>query len=91
MWYAKIISYGLIRNKETINRAYYSGFLGEINRPKEKQILHTSLVVNLRCMHFENNFATLFAGGGITSKSDVHKEWNETEEKLNTIKSVLES
>jgi len=87
----KSLAMDFIRNKETINRAYYSGFLGEINRPKEKQILHTSLVVNLRCMHFENNFATLFAGGGITSKSDVHKEWNETEEKLNTIKSVLES
>ena len=79
-----------IRTNETINREYYSGFLGEINIPNENQIPVTNLVVNLRYA-FENNFATLFAGGGITSKSDVDKEWNETEEKLNTIKSILDS
>lgn len=87
----KSLAMDFIGNNETINRAYYSGFLGEINIPNENHIPFTNLVVNLRCMHFENNFATLFAGGGITSKSDVDKEWNETEEKLNTIKSVLGS
>jgi isochorismate synthase len=40
-------------------------------------------------MHLNGDEATLFAGGGITSKSDPETEWSETEAKLRTIKSVL--
>ena len=49
----------------------------------------TNLVVNLRCMHITDLKATLVAGGGITSKSDQEKEWEETEAKLRTISSVF--
>lgn len=77
-----------IKNYEPINRDYYSGFLGQINRSYDNS-LKTNLVVNLRCMHLDGHNATLFAGGGITSKSDPDKEWEETESKLRTITSIF--
>ena len=40
-------------------------------------------------MHINYLKATLFAGGGITSKSDPEKECEETEAKLRTISSVF--
>jgi isochorismate synthase len=87
----KSLAMSFIKNHESINRMYYSGFLGHINMSIENQIPETNLVVNLRCMHLNGKSATLFAGGGITSKSDATTEWNETEAKLNTIMSALES
>ena len=77
-----------INKFEPIDRAFYSGFLGEINVLKNNSTV-TNLVVNLRCMHLNGLNATLFAGGGITSKSDPEKEWEETEAKLRTISSVF--
>ena len=87
----KPLAMHFITQNESIQRAYYSGFLGELNMPNDHQAHQTNLVVNLRCMHLDGNRATLFAGGGITSKSDPDTEWHETEAKLNTIKSALES
>lgn len=84
----KALAMSFIKNNESIERAYYSGFLGQINTTKNNSSV-TNLVVNLRCMHLNGDEATLFAGGGITSKSDPETEWSETEAKLRTIKSVL--
>jgi isochorismate synthase len=40
-------------------------------------------------MNIDSDIITLFAGGGITDKSDSEKEWEETELKINTLKTLL--
>lgn len=85
----KSLAMDFILKNETINRDFYSGFLGQINQSNDIYGTSTHLVVNLRCMHIKNNIARLFAGGGITSKSIPEKEWQETEAKILTLKSIL--
>lgn len=85
----KSLSKKFILQNESINRSFYSGFLGHINDTSTESTPSTHLVVNLRCMHIKNATATLFAGGGITSKSDPKIEWNETEVKIQTLKSIF--
>lgn len=72
-----------ILDHEGIDRTYFAGYLGFIDADR------TNLFVNLRCMRLSDHNATLYAGGGILSTSDVTAEWNETEEKMNTLKRVL--
>ena len=62
-----------ILKNEGYNRAFYTGFLGEINREKQ-----TELYVNLRCMQLANTVAKLYVGGGITKDSIAKNEWEET-------------
>ncbi len=94
-----------ILEHENYDREYYSGFLGELNlkteikrsgnrRNQENQayasiITTSNLFVNLRCMKFEENQAVLFVGGGITKDSDPEAEWEETQNKAETMKAVL--
>ena len=40
-------------------------------------------------MNIDSGVITLFAGGGITNKSNSEKEWEETELKINTLKTLL--
>lgn len=84
----KALAQEFIIQNETFDRSFYSGFLGQINL-SNNNILSTNLVVNLRCMHIENTKVTLFAGGGITSKSIPENEWHETEAKIGTLKSIF--
>ena len=49
----------------------------------------SNLVVNLRCMQYRNNTIELFAGSGITEKSEPEIEWMETQSKLKTLISFL--
>ncbi len=90
---------------ENYNRAYYTGFLGELNfkhvkkrNTNGKNVENnaynfeentTNLYVNLRCMQLQNQAAILYAGGGITNKSIPEKEWQETQNKLKTMCDVL--
>ena len=60
-----------------------------INQYKTSKVKYSNLVVNLRCMNIDSGIITLFAGGGITNKSDSEKEWEETELKINTLKTLL--
>ncbi len=69
-----------IKENEPYNREYYTGYLGEINLKNTSQ-----LFVNLRCMKFHENIASVYVGGGITASSDPRKEWEETVYKLGTI------
>lgn len=56
-------------------RAYYTGYLGELNQgPKSS----SELYVNLRCMRFEGEQVHLYIGGGLVKGSDPEKEWQET-------------
>lgn len=75
-----------ILTSEAYERRYYTGFLGELNLNKEHSV---SLFVNLRCMTIESNIATIFVGGGVTEASDPEKEWNETQNKCQTMLALL--
>lgn len=69
---------------ESYDRTYYTGYLGWIHADKELE-----LFVNLRCMQIHPKKLALYVGGGITSKSDVEKEWEETMLKAQTLLNVL--
>lgn len=94
-----------IENHESYNRAYYAGFLGEINilntTERNKRLTNvensayksvgkqTRLFVNLRCMQMIDHQAIIYVGGGITKDSKPENEWQELLAKLQTVKSVL--
>ena len=80
----KNIATDFILKNESYNRAYYSGYLGELNINNS-----TNLFVNLRCMQIKATTATLYIGGGITNKSNAKKEWEETVAKAEIMKRVL--
>ncbi|WP_457611176.1 isochorismate synthase [Lutibacter sp.] len=73
-----------IFENENYYRAYYAGYLGELNIEK-----NTHLFVNLRCMQVNNNSATIYIGGGITTGSNPENEWEETVSKAEVMKKVL--
>ncbi|NOR28372.1 MAG: isochorismate synthase [Lutibacter sp.] len=73
-----------IVENENYNRAYYSGYLGELNIEN-----NTNIFVNLRCMQVENKIASIYIGGGITAESNPKKEWEETVSKAEVMKKVL--
>lgn len=82
----KAEAYHFITENEIHQRKYYTGFVGWID-PHEQ----TDVYVNLRCMEICGDTATLYAGGGILPSSEVMAEWEETNEKLKTIKHIIET
>lgn len=94
-----------ILDNEHYNRAFYTGFLGELNMETKLQsrsakrnienrayTIHrksTRLYVNLRCMQLKNAEAIIYVGGGITKHSNPEREWQETVSKSLVIKNVL--
>ncbi|WP_029033440.1 chorismate-binding protein [Salinimicrobium terrae] len=94
-----------ILSEENYDREFYTGYLGELNLQKNTQRSRTrrnvenlayravkketDLYVNLRCMKIEDGKAILFIGGGITKDSVPEDEWEETENKTETMKNVL--
>lgn len=87
--YPKKLAQSFINDNETMDRKFYSGFLGLINDQSDKSTVSSNLVVNLRCMQYKNNIIELFAGSGITKKSESEIEWLETQSKLKTLISFL--
>lgn len=77
-------AYRFICANEGYDRTYYSGFLGPLNKDEE-----THLYVNLRCMRITPSFVRLYAGGGLLTSSESDSEWNETEDKMQTMLSLL--
>lgn len=77
-------AYRFILDNEGYNRSYYSGFIGEIASNGV-----TDIFVNLRCLKVERAGCTLYAGGGILSSSDLEKEWEETSNKMATMRGIL--
>lgn len=75
-----------IRTSEGYNRSYYSGLVGPVQLRGESH-----LYVNLRCMQLLNTELVLYSGAGITGSSNPEKEWQETENKMNTLLNVIES
>ncbi|MBK5213798.1 MAG: isochorismate synthase [Flavobacteriaceae bacterium] len=82
----QIIAKEFILENEGYNREFYTGFLGPINENGDS----ASLLVNLRCMKIEGNTARIFVGGGITIGSRPQEEWNETQNKMQTMLQVLQ-
>lgn len=103
--YPKAAAKSFITANENYDRAYYTGYLGELNikettsrsrdkRNIENQAYHTiktttSLFVNLRCMQWQDNQASIYVGGGITAASIPEQEWEETVNKLQTMHTIL--
>lgn len=69
---------------EGYDRSYYSGFVGRTDGAGQ-----TDLYVNLRCMQTDGCRIRLYAGGGILPSSDAATEWEETQEKMATLKRVI--
>ena len=74
-----------LQENEGYDRDYYTGFLGVFNSDKGLGELY----VNLRCMQLDPKEATIYVGGGITEASDAEAEWQETENKKQTMLDVL--
>ncbi|WP_329905305.1 chorismate-binding protein [Porphyromonas pogonae] len=74
-----------ILSNESIDRAYYSGFLG----PKKNEDI--AFYVNLRCMQADNEKkrVNFYAGGGLLKSSTFMDEWSETNNKMNTLVSLM--
>ena len=77
-------AYHFIIEHEGYDRSYYSGFIGWLD-PKGK----TDLYVNLRCMNILPQTFTLYAGGGLLAASQLEDEWQETEDKLDTMRRIV--
>jgi len=77
-------AYEFIINNETNQRELYGGFSGPYHSAN-----NYNFFVNLRCMKLLENEAILYAGGGILGESDPELEWQETENKLNTLRSLI--
>lgn len=77
-------TYDFILANEGYDRGYYAGIIGWID-PQE----HTTLYVNLRCMHVSGRTAKLYAGGGILASSTLETEWDETLHKVDTMKRII--
>lgn len=73
-----------IRNAEGYNRSYYSGLTGPVRMRQE-----THLYVMLRCLQLFDDQLVSYSGAGITGSSDPEKEWQETENKMNTLLKVM--
>lgn len=77
-------AYTFILENEEYDRSYYSGFIGCID-PKGK----TDLYVNLRCMNILSDTFTLYAGGGLLAASQLEEEWQETVDKMETMRRLI--
>ena len=74
-----------ILSKESHQRRDYCGFLGPIEINNQ-----SSLFINLRSMEVYADAYVLYLGGGITNGSIVSSEWQETEDKSQTLMGVIE-
>ncbi len=75
-----------INTHENYDRKFYTGYLGELNLSENEQC---HLFVNLRCMEWRDQRASIYVGGGITQLSKAEEEWEETRQKSMTILSAL--
>ena len=82
-----------ILENEGYDRAYYSGFLGELNLLEseyQKNTRKTALFVNLRCMQATTKGYQIYVGGGIVEGSIPKDEWQETVNKSQTMLDIFE-
>lgn len=82
----KEMALDVIKRIEKHKREYYTGFLGPVNFENKWH-----LFVNLRSMKVDENQLYYYLGAGITSGSDPYKEWDETQNKKNTLQNIVQS
>ena len=73
-----------IASNEKFDRQYYSGYMGDVDLLGER-----NLYVNLRCAQLKRESISLYVGAGITAESDAEQEWEETQNKAQTILQAL--
>ena len=76
-------AFAFINENEGYDREFYSGFFG-LATDDECQ-----LYVTLRCAQIAQKGYWLYAGGGLMAESNAESEWNETENKMETIRQCL--
>ncbi len=74
-----------VLQEESFDRAFYAGYLGPVNYNAR-----TDLFVNLRCMEVTDAQLIFYAGCGVTADSNAEKEWQESERKIDVIKSLVD-
>lgn len=79
----KLSSIQFIEQVEKYNRTYYAGFLGPVDK------MSARLFVNLRCMTLLQKIGYFFGGAGITAESEPTKEWIETNNKIQLLRSLI--
>lgn len=72
-----------ILQNENYDRSFYTGYLGMVDQNT------ANYFVNLRCMQLYDQEVDIYVGGGITALSDPKAEYEETMNKLLTMKKVL--
>jgi isochorismate synthase len=73
-----------LEEREGYDRELYTGYWGPVNVDQE-----THIYVNLRCMRAGQGEAILYAGAGVTVDSNPALEWEETVNKMNTLRQVI--
>ncbi len=73
-------AFDFIKKYEGFDRAFYSGYIGPMYKNGNFE-----LFVNLRCAEVFEGYYKLFAGAGINALSKPDDEFNETENKMQTI------
>ena len=73
-----------INTFEGIERSFYSGYLGALQKNGK-----FSLWVNLRCARLNGNNLRYYAGAGILEDSDPDSEFLETERKMDTLRTLV--
>lgn len=74
-----------IAQHETYDREFYAGYQGWLGTEE------SWYYVNLRCLKRSGNTIFLYSGAGITAQSEAEKEWEETNNKMQTLLTVLGS
>lgn len=85
-------AFDFIQNNEHTPRRYYSGFMGPLQLAlpwEEPAGEKTHLFVSLRCMEIMAESYRLYAGGGLLTDSEEEQEWQETEAKMETMRSLV--
>lgn len=77
-------SIGEIANVEAHSRYCYGGYISVTDTDGCRRAY-----VNLRSFHFYGNAYCIYAGGGITGRSDVDSEWREAEAKSKPLRQIL--
>ena len=81
----KTTAMNFILENEGYNRAYYTGYLGEVKGAEND----ASIFVNLRCLQIFENEVRIYVGGGITKDSNPQKEWDELVNKSSIMLALL--
>jgi len=73
-----------LRNNEKHSRGWYAGAFGFMHGEQNGEVS-----VLLRCALIKQEKMYIYAGAGLVSESDIEKEWQEIELKMNTILDLL--